>query len=216
QTWQTRLMLSTSGIGVMSEESLKSLKYCLDWLRWANNHLGKCIETLKTVLEEYERNRHSQQNRNVTSNEGCAVSVREDAEQERRKMLMGHMDYLKGEVMKTLKRVISVVDSYAGGALVGETRAMVKRQLLHLPKRLQVALVAHTPGAGGTRRQVARRVIIVAKEGLDMMHNVSKLVEIALVGAEEWFEKLGRKREPEDNKTIDDGEDVKMVEAGQE
>jgi len=56
QNWQTRLILST---GAMSEESLKSLKFCLDWLRWANNHLGKCIETLKTVLEEYERSKQS-------------------------------------------------------------------------------------------------------------------------------------------------------------
>ncbi|RPB26646.1 transcription factor Opi1, partial [Terfezia boudieri ATCC MYA-4762] len=201
QNWQ-RLILSTSGIGAMSEESLKSLKYCLEWLRWANSHLGKCIETLKTVLEEYERNKQSMD------------SDPDIAQKERKQMLMGRIERLKCEVLKTLKKVINVVDSYAGGALVGETRNMVKRQLLCLPQRLQIALVTHTPSAdgngseksmsgpgaapGGDPAASAQRVIIVAKEGLNMMHNVSRLVEIALVGAEEWCEKLGRKREPEE------------------
>ncbi|KAF8416818.1 transcription factor Opi1-domain-containing protein [Tirmania nivea] len=241
QNWQTRLILSTSGIGAMSEESLKSLKYCLEWLRWANSHLGKCIETLKTVLEEYEQNKQSmnsdpnttqkpQSDSSGMASDSAAVTMRNPIEtEERKQMLMGRIERLKGEVLKTLKRVINVVDSYAGGALVGETRNMVKRQLLYLPQRLQIALVAHTPSTdgngneqsvsapsaapGGDPAASAQRVIIVAKEGLDMMHNVSKLVEIALVGAEEWCEKLGRKREPEEKSG---GEDVKMVEAGQE
>ena len=241
QNWQTRLILTTSGIGAMSEESLKSLKYCLEWLRWANSHLGKCIETLKTVLEEYERNKQSMDSDpNTTQNpqtddsgvasNSAAVTMRNPEEtEERKQMLMGRIERLKGEVLKTLKKVINVVDSYAGGALVGETRNMVKRQLIYLPQRLQIALVAHTPSAdgngneqsvsgpgaapGGDPAASAQRVIIVAKEGLDMMHNVSRLVEIALVGAEEWCEKLGRKREPEGKSA---GGGVQMVEVGQE
>ena len=238
QNWQTRLILSTSGIGTMSEESLKSLKYCLEWLRWANSHLGKCIETLKTVLEEYERNRQSMDSDPSTAQDpqtdgsgmAAAVTARNPEEtEERKKMLMGRIERLKSEVLKTLKKVINVVDSYAGGALVGETRSMVKRQLLYLPQRLQIALVAHTPSTdgngneqsvsgpgaapGGDPAASAQRVIIVAKEGLDMMHNVSRLVEIALVGAGEWCDKLGRKRESEEK---GGGGDVKMVEAGQE
>jgi len=237
QNWQTRLILSTSGIGAMSEESLKSLKYCLEWLRWANSHLGKCIETLKTVLEEYERNKQSMDNdpntaqnpQTVASNTAAVTMQNPEETEERKQILMGRIERLKSEVLKTLKKVIDVVDRYAGGALVGETRNMVKRQLILLPQRLQIALVAHTPSAdgngneqsvsgpgvapGGDPAASAQRVIIVAKEGLDMMHNVSKLVEIALVGAEEWCEKLGRKREPEEKSS---GGDVKMVEAGQE
>lgn len=236
QNWQTRLILST---GAMSEESLKSLKFCLDWLRWANNHLGKCIETLKSVLEEYDRERRKQplegnstsgtccSEKEASSNGTTAITTREPlVTEERKKMLMGHIERLKGEVLKTLKKVINVVDSYAGGALVGETRNMVKRQLLILPKRLQIALVNHTPGTAEWTEQstlitaptidptaAAQRVIIVAKEGLSMMHNVSKLVEIALCSAEEWCEKLGRKRDSEEKTN---GSDVQMVDMGQE
>jgi len=146
--------------------------------------------------------------------------------EESKNLLMGRVELLKGEVLKTLKKVINIVDSYAGGALVGETRNMVKRQLLYLPKRLQIALVAHTPDAvegqdkpaAGTVPNLdpaaaAQRVIIVAKEGLDMMHNVSRLVEFTLLGAEEWCEKLGRKRDSVEN---NNGGDIKMVDAGQE
>lgn len=239
QNWQTRLILST---GSMSEESLKSLKFCLDWLRWANNHLGKCIETLKSVLEEYERERErgeqpleanstTETNRSsdkeAPSNGHTVITTREpEVAEERKKMLMGHIERLKGEVLKTLKKVINVVDSYAGGALVGETRNMVKRQLLYLPARLQIALVNHTPDNAEWAEQstsvtapnidpaaAAQRVIIIAKEGLSMMHNVSKLVEIALRSAEEWCEKLGRKRDSEEKMN---GTDVQMVDIGQD
>lgn len=249
QNWQTRLILSTSGIGAMSEESLKSLKYCLDWLRWANNHLDKCIDTLKKVLDEYELNNKSMNstsaksqdsqsngtsssNSTATSDDSAAVTMHNPEQlQEHKQMLMGRIEHLKGEVLKTLKKVINVVDSYAGGALVGETRNMVKRQLLHLPQRLQIALVAHVPGDNQDQSTngsgpvidptaTAQRVIIVAKEGLDMMHNVSRFIEVALVSAEEWCEKLGRKREPEpeggnSGRHHADGGDVKMVEASE-
>lgn len=235
QNWQTRLMLSTPGIGAMSEESLKSLRFCLDWLRWANNHLGKCIDTMKSVLEEYERNKQSlggsannapntQSEESATPGYNAAVTTCDSEETKKRKqMLLGTIEYLKGEVLKTLKKVINVVDSYAGGALVGETRNMVKRQLLHLPQRLQLALVAHTPGTAEGEQSgavldptaTAKRVIIVAKEGLDMMHNVSRLVEIALISAEEWCEKLGRKREPEQKSSNGGGGDEAGSAAGQ-
>ncbi|KAI5799110.1 transcription factor Opi1-domain-containing protein [Peziza echinospora] len=239
-TWQTRL-ISTSGIGVMSEESLKSLKFCLEWLRWANNHLAKCVETLKAVLEEYQRSQKSLTSSEAAStpSSGTSQTSNSDSPQQqqqqqqqspaspnnakastdRKNFLMGRIEALKAEVLKTLKRVITIVDNYAGSALVGETRAMVKRQLLLLPERLQIALVAHTPESEKAQAQqsvatskasspapsasgitsldpsaAAQRVIIVAKEGLAMVASVSKGVEFALTSAEEWCEKLGGAR----------------------
>lgn len=54
--WQTRLFMTTSGLSVaMSSESLKSLKYCLKWLRLSNEHMGRTITNLKTALEDYEK-----------------------------------------------------------------------------------------------------------------------------------------------------------------
>ena len=59
ENWQRRLMLSTAGAGVaLSEESLKSLKYCLEWLRWANIHMDKVIVALRTVLDEWDQHNY--------------------------------------------------------------------------------------------------------------------------------------------------------------
>ena len=58
QTWQSRLVISTSGLGVaMSQESLFRLQYCLTWLRWANGRLGKAVVALQGALREWEHAR---------------------------------------------------------------------------------------------------------------------------------------------------------------
>lgn len=66
-SWQSRLVLSTSGLSVaMSEESLRRLKYCLGWLRWANEHIGKVIEALKSALDKYDQGSQSSTSSAVT------------------------------------------------------------------------------------------------------------------------------------------------------
>ena len=40
----------------------------------------------------------------------------------------------------------------------------------------------------------AQRVIVLAKEGLDMLAQVTAVVDGTIVSAEEWIEKLGRRR----------------------
>ena len=43
----------------------------------------------------------------------------------------------------------------------------------------------------------AQKVVVLAKEGLDMMAQVSGVVGGTIVSAEEWCERLGRKRKEE-------------------
>lgn len=53
--WRAQLMISTSGLGIaMSEESLRSLRYCLSWLRWANERLGGVVLSLNDVLKRWD------------------------------------------------------------------------------------------------------------------------------------------------------------------
>ncbi len=50
--WRQQLVISTSGLGVaMSDESIRSLRYCLSWLRWANGRLGEAIQNLKALMD---------------------------------------------------------------------------------------------------------------------------------------------------------------------
>jgi hypothetical protein len=205
-SWQSRLVLSTSGLSVaMSEESLRSLKYCLGWLRWANEHIGKVIMALKQVLEQYDHGTAPTSGHiegSTYPNEkagGGQLIVRSEAE---RSALNAKIAELKTDVLKTLKEVVDIVSKYAGGALPENARVLVRKHLTSLPQRFRLASSATVNGVNGERpdREVtegANRVMVLAKEGLDMMSQVSGVLDGTIVSAEEWCERLGRKKREE-------------------
>ncbi|TVY81248.1 Clock-controlled protein, partial [Lachnellula suecica] len=207
-SWQSRLVLSTSGLSVaMSEESLRSLKYCLGWLRWANEHIGKVILALKSVLEQYDQPPAPETSGTITNSdetrrqEGQMV-VRTDAE---RSALNAKVAALKSDVLKTLKEVVDIVSKYAGGALPENARDLVRRHLTSLPQRFRLAN-SRNGNASNSRNleqgdaevaDGANRVLVLAKEGLDMMAQVSGVLDGTIISAEEWCERLGRKSKEE-------------------
>ncbi|WEW56026.1 transcriptional regulator opi1 [Emydomyces testavorans] len=190
QTWQSRLMISTSGLGVaMSEESLRSLTYCLKWLQWANTRLGNSIITLKRVLEEWDESRQQQRpgdTSNPTSRPRSPTTVSQQIQQ------------VKQDVLQTLKQVVDVVSRYTGGALPENARNLVRRHLTSLPQRFRLASSYTDQRADASDSPSdmtsthANRVLVLAEEGLDMMAQVSKVVNDTLVSAESWCEKLRR------------------------
>lgn len=221
--WQSRLMLSTSGLSIaMSEESLRSLKYCLSWLRWANEHIGRVIAALKDNLEQYESQGH------IRLPDGGHHVMHDDPEQARRE-LGARISALRCDVLKTLQGVIETVSKYAGGALPDNARALVRRHLTSLPQRFRLATqesssssspngaAAESPvpavdastdeGKEKEVREGAQRVLVLAKEGLDMMAQVSGVLDGTIVSAEEWCERLGRKRRNEQTEVSDDQQD---------
>lgn len=196
-TWQSRLILSTSGLSVaMSEESLRSLKYCLSWLRWANEHIGKVISDLKSVLEQYDGTAPNQQFGALTNGDTPSSGPLIVHSAASRSALSARIAELKTDVLKTLKDVVDVVSKYAGGALPENARILVRRHLTSLPQRFKLASTSasgSSRNAEGDERDGARRVMVLAKEGLDMMAQVSGVLDGTIVSAEEWCERLGRK-----------------------
>lgn len=197
-TWQSRLMLSTSGLSVaMSEESLRSLKYCLGWLRWANMHIGNVINALQAVLAD-SNGTTPETLANVDEADKGALVIRTDAE---RAAINAKVAELKSDVLKTLKDVVDVVSKYAGGALPENARVLVRRHLTSLPQRFRLASGNTQPRDDGSEeaevREGAHKVMVLAKEGLDMMSQVSGVLDGTIVSAEEWCERLGRKKREE-------------------
>jgi hypothetical protein len=189
-TWQSRLMISTSGLGVaMSEESLRSLQYCLTWLRWANGRLGKAIIALQSALKEWDSTRKE-------NGEGDSS------------LLSQRIQAVKEDVLSTLKQVVDVVSKYAGGALPENARNLVRRHLTSLPHRFQVASTStpppDSPASTSDATLGAHRILVLAQEGLDMMAQVSGVVNDTLVSAEHWCQRLGRKRPDRDSKHPED------------
>ncbi len=105
-------------------------------------------------------------------------------------------------MLKTLKDVIDKVSIYAGGALPENARELVKRHLTSLPQRFRLAAMQESSAqqqnqdAEAKEKEVkegAQKVLVLAKEGLDMMAQVSGVLDGTIVSAEEWCERLGRK-----------------------
>ncbi|APA12579.1 hypothetical protein SS1G_03781 [Sclerotinia sclerotiorum 1980 UF-70] len=225
-SWQSRLVLSTSGLSVaMSEESLRSLKYCLSWIRWANEHIGKLIVALKSVLEQYDNSgtiADTPYSDKGTDNNQRQVVLHTD---DQRSALTAKIAQLNKDVLKTLKEVVDIVSKYAGGALPENARDLVRRHLTSLPRRFQIANSvsnsenrSHRDGESEAK-EGAQRVMVLAKEGLDMMTQVSGVLDGTIVSAEEWCEKLGRKKRdereaatPRNEKMANDGSESEMME----
>lgn len=201
--WQSRLIMSTSGLSVaMSAESLRSLKYCLRWLRWTNGHMGRVIVNLKTALEEYER----AESYEAAAAENMAVDgqqQREKTPQQSRTEIAARINSLKGDVLKTLQDVINNVSKYAGGALPENARILVRRHLTSLPQRFHVATMSDNSDEAGGKdsdsalREGAQKVLVLAKEGLDMVTQVTGVLDGTIVSAEQWCERMGKRRRQE-------------------
>ncbi|KAJ4251926.1 transcriptional regulator opi1 [Fusarium torreyae] len=210
--WQSRLIMSTSGLSVaMSEESLRSLKYCLRWLRWANEHIARVITALRTTLEQYEK---------VSPQDGSEKSQAGEGSEdpESRTQLAARISNLKGDVLKTLRDAIMTVSKYAGGALPDNARILVRRHLTSLPQRFRIATMSdrnpHGQDSDSALTEGAQKVLVLAKEGLDMVVQVSGVVDGTIVSAEQWLDRMGKRRAEEDEKPMlpqtETNGDVKM------
>jgi hypothetical protein len=186
----------------MSDESLRSLKYCLKWLRWANGHMGGVIGSLKTTLEQYDKP-HDEEAPAVEDAGKQDVSMveqqpEEQGDQPSRAELASRINTLKGDVLKTLQDAINMVSRYAGGALPENARVLVRSHLTSLPQRFRYATMSENqsgaPDSDSAVREGAHKVLVLAKEGLDMVSQVSGIVDGTIVSAEEWCERMGRKQ----------------------
>ena len=200
--WRQQLMISTSGLGVaMSDESLRSLRFCLQWLRWANGRLGEAIQNLKMLMDRYGSGDHSPH-----------LTMQDDRERHQA-AITARIATLKKDVLETIKQVVNIVSQYAGGALPENARNLVHRHLTSLPQRFSIANANHVEGGDNETEKSAGRVMLLAQEGLDMMTQVSRVVNDTLVSAEGWCEKLGR-RQGQDQRMIGAGEKVEEQEMG--
>lgn len=109
---------------------------------------------------------------------------------------------VKADILATLKRVVSVISTYAGGALPDNARSLVHQHLVTLPQRFSIASRrASDEESADLAATNANRALVLAQEGLDMMNQVTRVVGDTLDSAEQWCEKLGRRRAPEQKPT---------------
>lgn len=212
----------------MSEESMKSLKYCLQWLQYATAHIEHQITILRDLIVKL--------NHGELDMSGTAVQ---------------NLTNIKGDVVNTIRGVVDVIGKYAGSALPEPARNSVKAFILSLPARwatvnrssaagsptgyfgsspsspsFSPAHISEGPqspthltanaryrnGAGSSREQMqvaataqaANRILTLAIESLDILRSVTIVFGESLDRADLWVERLRilglqRKRQHEAN-----------------
>ncbi|KAF2851941.1 clock-controlled protein-like protein 8 [Plenodomus tracheiphilus IPT5] len=205
--WSTQLIMTTSGLGVaLSETSLRSLKLCLGLLRNATAHIDSVMHALKLVLEEYEtavRNQRtstsqtSQDEKSQLSGNMADLGLVDDTtttqKDDQVRKIADRIKALSSDIWKTLQSVVSSVSRYTGGALPENASRVVRTQLLSVPQRWQVAgRSAFMDAEGGEEVRGANRMLAFAKEGLDMMGQITTVVDGTVQSAESWLARIGR------------------------
>lgn len=207
RNWQTRFMMSTSGLGVaMSEESLHSLKYCLNGVRWANKQLAQIIASLQQVIARWGRDHETNSfERNDTDDKNSqrqgANTQTTNPRKSDKATILQHVQCLKADVMRIMKQIVGIISKYAGGGLPDNARKLVHQHLTSIPHRFRLATLtnAYQRRHGGQSEESeaissAKMVVVLAQEGLDMMAQVSGVLNGTIVSAEEWCDRLGRRR----------------------
>jgi hypothetical protein len=117
--WQQLVVGAGSAAGttaaVISEESMKCLKYCLSWLQYATQHIEQQMMILRNYLVSLASNKNSN---SLTT-----------PHQEKTSVLSG----IKKDIVETLRKVVEVITRYAGASLPTQARQTVRGFILNLP-----------------------------------------------------------------------------------
>lgn len=159
--WQT-VLVEAGGLGAaVSEESLKSLRYCLQWLlvrpslrtegvftclfffsafvfpllslQYATAHLDHQITTLRDFIISLSQHSPNSSNSDALMTASAA-----------------HLSRIKHDVVETIRKVVEVVSKYAGAALPEQAKRYVRQSILGLPIKWASA-IEEGRGAAGRR-----------------------------------------------------------------
>ncbi|KAF9985636.1 hypothetical protein BGZ75_002719 [Mortierella antarctica] len=180
---------SAAGVAIFSEESMKSLKYCLQWLQYAVQHIDHQIGLLRAFLVSLAS--PSKSTEIVPSTAASTLAS------------------IKKEVVETLRKVINIVSRYAGACLPDHAKISVRQFILSMPVRwatLNNESVPSTPvgspslgpvdrspddvAALNDTSERATRVLVLANESSDMLRSVATIFKDSVDKAENWMDKL--------------------------
>ncbi|KAG0253248.1 hypothetical protein BG011_006451 [Mortierella polycephala] len=181
---------SAAGVAIFSEESMKSLKYCLQWLQYAVQHIDHQIGLLRSFLVSLA---------NPSQNTALVPSTAAST-----------LASIKKEVVETLRKVITVVSRYAGACLPDQAKISVRQFILSMPVRwatLNNESVSSTPmgspslgpqsdrnaeqaAALSETSERATKILVLAHESSDMLQSVASIFKDSVDKAENWMDKL--------------------------
>lgn len=132
--WQDVLVSATS-LASISKESRMRLRYCLNLLRLANSRLANTVGRLQELIQREKAAAIAQnllqQHQNSSSGDYPMAS---DSDSE------DTVTFLKQDLISTIRKVVTVVSTFAGNSLPEPARSHVKHYILQLPLNWALAL----------------------------------------------------------------------------
>ncbi|PLW33109.1 hypothetical protein PCANC_23058 [Puccinia coronata f. sp. avenae] len=174
--WQNMLVeagVTAGGIGAaVSEESMKSLQYCLQWLHYATVHLDHQITVLRDFIGSLAVAHHHEPSTVLIS----ARAVR-------------NLARIKREVVETIRKVVDVVSKYAGRLLAGPQAACSSWTTTAPSSTTTTTSSRHAQTKAATER-AADRILTFAVESLDMLKSITAIFSESVERADAWVERL--------------------------
>lgn len=163
--WQTMLLEAGGLSAAVSEESLKSLQFCLNRLSYTTALLQDRIAFLRSFMLSLSTDPSNQDGIDPTHLET--------------------LQRIKMDLVDGVKHSVDAVSKYAGGALPDQAKQFVRKTLLSLPSRFNTSLQqqqrrpSRSDGSVSEQRQAlhdaAERMLTFAVEGVDALGSVAKV-----------------------------------------
>ncbi|ORX51688.1 hypothetical protein DM01DRAFT_1367632 [Hesseltinella vesiculosa] len=184
--WHQIVMHAGSTAAVVSEESMKCLRYCLQWLEYAKKHIQQQMQVLRAFLVSLATSKHSdQQQRTVASHQNSADTL----------------NNIQKEIVTTLRKVVDVISRYAGAGLPSHAKANVRSFILQLPSRWATLNTQPEPCASIDPasdpnnvqehvRESSAKLLNFGGESIEMLDSVSSVFSDSIYRAEVWLDRL--------------------------
>lgn len=226
--WKQLVVHAGSAAGttaaVISEESMKCLKYCLSWLQYASQHIDQQMKILRDVIVSLATSSSK------SSSTSTPSTSREVAKQDE-SSAAGTLAAIKKEVIETLRKVVDIITKYAGVGLPEQAKASVRSFILALPSRW-----AHlnnnsstnqspvtSPSLGPQSNNNASpevqdgsiKLLNFGSESVEMLQSVSNVFSDTIDRAELWLDRLHavgmtRRSTPSNRKTANPNNEPSM------
>lgn len=166
---------------VISEESMKCLRYCLSWLQYASQHIDQQMNLLRKFLVSLASNNHE-------SEERTTMTTHDDA---------STLAQIKKEIVDTLRKVVEVITKYAGSGLPEQAKAAVRGFILALPTRWAVLNSSASPTASPSLtpadshiHETSIKLLNFGGESIEMIQSVALVFSDTIERAELWLNRL--------------------------
>ncbi|KAI8093672.1 transcription factor Opi1-domain-containing protein [Halteromyces radiatus] len=183
--WKQLVVHAGSAAGttaaIISEESMKCLKYCLYWLQYATQHIEQQMHLLRNVLVSMATGSKTSSTAVSTGSHNSTLAS------------------IKKEVIETLRKVVEVITKYAGTGLPEQAKASVRSFILALPSRWALlnnnssSSPAASPSlapSSPSLQETSVKLLNFGSESVEMLQSVSTVFSDTVDRADLWLDRL--------------------------